>query len=355
MRFQANSLTQRFYQVAQSYPNIFTPSQVRRYAHHFISWRRGIAIPPLHARDTYVTSPNCDLSDLPQASKEWSKLFPTAPALPAFLAELSNAPRSYKSFCPSKLYRQTYLHMLAWLMRGGWVTQLCTFAYVVVWPEILYEVDYEMEAEELLAAEIKPSPSSSNDQSSPDTIRSPNNKPAFNVESFPLTRTGTGSPLSPLSNNSASPFDSLASPSALTKSPSPTETPATKTAEQARVERKAARATQEAAEKATQHARRTVPQATRHPSTNDAVHLSHLQPYIIYDPKKATGKESRYLSAIANRFEDKKVRGAWVSFGKYFDGKTALERVALLEDVKRKEIWGLLTSMSEWLVCVRHW
>lgn len=40
---------------------------------------------------------------------------------------------------------------------------------------------------------------------------------------------------------------------------------------------------------------------------------------------------------------------------KYFDGHTALERIALQEDMKRKEAWTLLTAMSEYLICTRHW
>ena len=140
----------RFYQVGQS--TVLTLGQVRKYAQHFIFWRRAIAIPPLHARDIYVVSPNCALTRLPEASQEWQRAFPVAPPLPNFLAELSMCPKPYKAFCPSKAHRPLYLRMLAWLLRGGWVTQLCTFGYVVVWPEILYEVDYEIEAEELAAA-----------------------------------------------------------------------------------------------------------------------------------------------------------------------------------------------------------
>ena len=125
---------------------------MRKFAQHFIFWRRAIAIPPLHARDMYIVSPNCDLRRLPQAATQWARQFPLSPTLPNFLAELSVAPRPYKLHCPSKAHRPVYMAMLAWLMRGGWVTQLCTFAYVVVWPEIIYEVEYALEAEEIARA-----------------------------------------------------------------------------------------------------------------------------------------------------------------------------------------------------------
>lgn len=195
-------------------------------------------------------------------------------------------------------------------MRGGWVTQLCTFAYVVVWPEILYEVDYEMEAEDLKAADDA---------------------------SAPLPRTS----------------ESSEEHSGTDGSHVPTMTE--QAAEKARLERIASKAHREAAEKATAHARKVVPVATAHPSINDSPHLAGLTPYIILDAKKATGKESRYLSAISRRFKDEKMTNSWQMLIKYFDGRSAMERIALQEEMKRKEVWNLLTGMSEYLLCVRHW
>ncbi|KAF4980949.1 hypothetical protein FZEAL_3144, partial [Fusarium zealandicum] len=66
--------TQSFYQVGQS--NILTLGQVRKYAQHFIFWRRAIAIPPLHAKDQYILSPNSDLARLPLDTLEWQRAFP---------------------------------------------------------------------------------------------------------------------------------------------------------------------------------------------------------------------------------------------------------------------------------------
>ncbi|KAH7136571.1 nitrogen permease regulator of amino acid transport activity 3-domain-containing protein [Dactylonectria macrodidyma] len=309
--------TLSFYQVGQS--NILTVGQVRKYAQHFIFWRRAIAIPPLHARDQYIGSPNADYTQLPQDTLEWQRAFPLAPPLPNFLSELSQCPRPYKHFSPSKAHRPTYLLMLAWLMRRGWVTQLCTFAYVVVWPEILYEVDYEMEAEELRAA------------ADADGARSEDSS-------------GAAPPRTSESSEDHSGTDG-------SHVPTMTE----QAAEKARLERIASKAHREAAEKATAHARKAVPIATAHPSVNGHAHLAGLAPHIILDAKKATGKESRYLSAIARRFTDDKLRGTWQRLSKYFDGQCALERIALQEEMKRKEVWNMLTAMSEYLLCTRHW
>ncbi|RSL70620.1 hypothetical protein CEP54_001745 [Fusarium duplospermum] len=309
--------TQSFYQVGQS--NILTLGQVRKYAQHFIFWRRAIAIPPLHAKDQYILSPNCDLSRLSLDTLEWQRAFPLAPPLPNFLAELSQTPRPYKQFSPSKAHRPTYLLMLAWLMRRGWVTQLCTFAYVVVWPEILYEVEYEMEAEEIRAAADVDSKSGS-------------------------STAATGAPRTSESSEDHSGTDGSHVP-----------TVAEQAAEKARLERIASKAQRDAAEKATAHARKVVPIVTAHPSVNDHPHLAGLTPHIILDAKKATGKESRYLSAIARRFNDEKLANSWQVMCKYFDGRCALERIALQEDMKRKLVWNTLTAMSEYLLCTRHW
>lgn len=304
---------------------------MRKYAQHFIFWRRAIAIPPLHARDTYIMSPNCDTRNLSRASLEWQKTFPLAPPLTNFLAELSYAPRSYKHYCPSKAHRPTYLAMLAWLMRGAWVTQLCTFAYVVVWPEIIYEVEHKLESDELRKAEDTSSLSTSNPLSS-SVLDAADGKSEGGSSSGGSGSGGFGSGIAAYI-------------------PSHIE----QTAEKARLERIAEKTQREAAEKATAHARKLPPMATDHPSTNEAPHLARMPPHIIVDAKKATGKESLYLAAIGKRFKDPKVAKAWQAMWKYFNGQTALERIALQEDMKRKEAWNLLTAMSEHLLCVRHW
>ncbi|KAJ6781873.1 hypothetical protein PWT90_10003 [Aphanocladium album] len=384
--------TMSFYQVGQS--NILSLSQVRKFAQHFIFWRRAIAIPPLHARDTYIVSPNCDLSRLPEAAAGWQRAFPLAPPLANFLSDMSVCPRPYKTFCPSKVHRPLYLRMLAWLMRGGWVTQLCTFAYVVVWPEIIYQVEYEMEAEELEGPTPSTSPHSAGAESSvspmstaaPGLARPHNQLPRVaedgddddddddeNVPGAILPPTSTNSALSASlahadakgrqasvaststagasSVSGTTESGSLPSTSGAVPIPSTTE----RAAEAARLERIAQRVSREAADKAAAHARKVAPEATLHPSTNRSPHLAGIAPHIILDAKKTTGQESRYLAAIASRLRDDRVRQAWGSMCRYFDGHCALERIALQEEMKRKESWTLLTAMSEYLICTRHW
>lgn len=445
--------TLSFYQVGQQSTNLLTPAQVRKFAQHFIFWRRAIAIPPLHARDMYIVSPNCDLRKLPQATSQWARQFPLSPPLPNFLAELSVAPRPYKLHCPNKAHRPIYMGMLAWLMRGGWVTQLCTFAYVVVWPEIIYEVEYHLEAEQIKrtkrAQELGRNPGSLESDDAATVVTSPTDLAALSdaaVAPFLTLLDDSSSSLTDLPSAAAasaafgdlalSHSQSISSIRSLGRnvnssspsSPNPSEvihrqlpsinyhqsvssptspqgprntssipTQAEQIAEKARLERIADKAARELAERATNHARKPPPQQTAHPSISNARHLDGMSPHIILDAKQATGKESLYLSAIGKRFNDAaaeakarrtreggvgggvsngrapnvsvgsrddssgnvdwedRVASAWPIFWRYFNGRSALERIALQEEMKRKDVWNLLTAMSEYLICVRHW
>lgn len=420
--------TLSFQQVANQ-SKVLSLAQVRRFAHHFIFWRRAIAIPPLHARDVYILSPNCDLSKLSDASLEFSRAFPHCPPLLNILTDLSAAPRPYKFFCPNKTIRAEYMRILAWLMRGGWVTQLCTFAYVVVWPEIIYEVQHALEAEELTkakasqtkaaqAAAAAPAAATPTDhdkdkvrKASASSVADATEDGAEDEVGTPttmLSRTTTAA--SHQSDNSIASPTSLQSPSvaggtaSLEKPQKAPPTAAQQAAEKARLGRLADRQARELAEKASAHARRPQPEQTRNPSANNAPHLMHLQPHIILDARTATGKESLYLTAIERRLRQKsaaadnnssssniaatlevpgggggsggsskgkgaankanpedddawrdRVADAWPVFCKYFNGHCALERIALQEEKKRKEVWNLLLAMNEYLVCVRHW
>ena len=53
--------------------------------------------------------------------------------------------------------------------------------------------------------------------------------------------------------------------------------------------------------------------------------------------------------------QEKKLVEAWEKFVRYFNGRHALERIALLEEMKRREVWTLLMKMNEYLLTVRHW
>ena len=476
---------------------MLTLQQVCAYAQHFIYWRRAMAVPPIHARDVYVLSPNCDVSNMARATANFAEKFPFAPPLPDLLAGLSSAPRPYKSFCPNKSLRPAYLRILAWLIRGGWVCQLCTFAYVVVWPEIQYEVEYNLESEDLARIKQKQQRQKQRD-SERDSSNSNNNgggslhgsrssaglssselyeererqeqlkEAGQDLHASSLDSAGGGDDSDGGSNDgdvgeiggmsewsgtvSSMPSSSLRPDRDRAKHGG--RSAAEHAAERARRQRMAEKAAHSLAERSTAHARKPVPKSTSHPSVNNAPHLAGILPYVILDASKPTGKESLYLSAIERNLRlrrmkpppaskketaaaaaaaaaaakatitttttkpttttttsasssstttaaaaaaaaaaastgrnshhghhshkhggsssnhhhshtspandettawNERVGDMWPVFWKHFNGRSALERIALLEDMKRKDVWNLLSSMSEHLLCVRHW
>lgn len=308
--------TLSFLQVAQT-NSIELPSLLIL-AQHLIYWRKAIAIPPLHARETYIVSPNCDSHKLPTASVAWKKAFPLAPSLPNFLASLSAAPRPYKTFSPSKDHRATYLEMLGWLIRGGWVTQLRTFGWILVWPEIIYEVEYQLKADELKKKKEESIRSEQTSSESPDSN-----------EDSASDKAKDSDPNAPLTTEQV--------------------------AQNARLERLAIKAAEAAEAEADEFAKKPLPVATEHPSFNKAPHLKSIAPYIIVDPHKVSHEESLYIAALGKRFTDPKVKECWFKFCKYFNGNEALEMIGLREGMKRKETWGILMHFQEHLFITKHW
>lgn len=372
-----------------------------------------MAVPPIHARDVYVLSPNCDIAHLARAAATFAETFPFAPPLPDLLAGLSSAPRPYKSFCPTKNLRPAYLRILAWLIRGGWVCQLCTFAYVVVWPEIQYEVEYNLEADDL--ARIKQKQQRKKRESDKDNVLSSrmsgglSNSELYEEKELQQQRQQTGEDSDASGEGDVGEIGGLSEMSdTISSMPSSARydrdrakyggrSAAEHAAERARRQRMAEKAAHSLAERATAHARKPVPKRTSHPSVNNASHLAGILPHIIMDASKPTGKESLYLSAIERNLRagratpppaskkevaqhggprsrhhitnngsgnghvdetttwNERVGEMWPVFWKHFNGRSALERIALLEEMKRKDVWNLLSSMSEYLLCVRHW
>ncbi len=285
-------------------------------AQHLIYWRRAIAIPPLHGRNNYIVSPNCDLRKLPAASVAWKKAFPLSPPLQSFLSALSRSPREYKSFAPSKNHRPMYLEMLAWLLRGGWVTQTFFFSWILVWPEIIYEVQYQLKAEAIEKANA--------------LAAQPKNGTASDS-------TAEGSPSSPDANYSSSPSQPLTTEQA---------------AENARLSRLAEKTAKLALQDASDFAKMVAPVATEDFQENYADHLKHIAPYIIKDPHRVSHEESLYIAAIGKRIKDAKAKECWLRFVKYFNGREPLESIALRENMKRKETWNTLLAYQQHLLAV---
>jgi hypothetical protein len=307
-------------------------STIQMLASHLVYWRRARAIPPIHQRDTYIVSPNCDLSKLEIATIAYQTTFPTLPSLPKMLSALSGTPRPYGSFIPSKDHKETYFSILAWLLRGGWVTQLRTFARIKVSPEIKLAVEMALRKEEVDRYLAKGSADHEDSSSSEDDDDDANSSSSSSLASH-----GSG-------DNTPVPGSRL-----------------------------------------DPHARLRMSHKLLDRST--ALRLSSL----ILSPHRASPLESRWLDEIVARFPDRRgtvqgLEGAspviapnelqdvlkkyWPVFLKYFNGYDALEKISVRESLKRKLVWQVLMRLGfvtgpgnliepdpreQVLIGVRHW
>ncbi|KZF18826.1 UPF0171-domain-containing protein [Xylona heveae TC161] len=281
-------------------------------AQHLIYWRRARAIPPLHQRDTYILSPNADMSSLTSATASYAASFPTLPSLPKMLSMLSGPPKPYSALIPSKDHRPAYLEILAWLLRGGWVTQLRTFGWIRVPAYIKEIVAQEQHREQSMPV-------------TPEATPPPPQAPG------PLTTTTITDPTT----------------SALASSPNSTF--------HAKWKERSASASSPRSTQTDHLAFRS--------STPTAAAADTSTASIILDPHKANATESRWIDAIAKHAlsavseEHPDLRTYWPIFVRYFNGQHALEKISAREGIKRREVWRLLAAVESVgvLSVVRHW
>lgn len=304
-------------------------STIQMLASHLVYWRRARAIPPIHQRDTYIVSPNCDLSKLEAATIAYQAAFPTLPSLPKMLSALSGTPRPYGSFIPSKDHKETYFSILAWLLRGGWVTQLRTFARIKVTPEIKLAVETALRKEEVDRY----------------LARGNSTSTAADEDSEDDTSSSSSSSLASHGSGDETPMPGRHDPHLQLR--------------------------------------------TSHKLLDRSTALRRSS--LILSPHRASPLESRWLDEIVSRFPDtpgpeQSLEGTspelapkdlqtllkkyWPVFLKYFNGYDALEKIPVRENLKRKLVWQVLTRLGfvtgppgsveldareRVLVSVRHW
>ena len=295
---RATTPRKSFLQISQS--SGISLSDIQLLASHLIYWRKARAIPPLHHKDTYIVSPNADMRKLRSASSTYARLFPALPTLPKILSLLSSTPRPFSTLIPSKDHKQTYLEILAWLMRDGWVTQLRTFAWVRVSPEIQRLVMAELEKEEKQSSLAQGN---------------------LDIE---------GEPESALKDSSEAGEPEL--PTGYLSPP---------------------RSTRSATSSVSSN-RTAIP-------LNLPIHpVQQFATIFILNPTRPNSVESRYLSAISNEMlalHGPEVRDAWEKCLKYINGQHALEKIAVREGWKRRQVTEFLQAWRGMgvLMEVRHW
>ena len=280
-------------------------NDIRQLANHLIYWRRARAIPPLHQRDTYIVSPNANLRKLPAACRAYEAIFPSLPSLPKMLSALSGTPRAYGTLIPTKDHKEAYFAILAWLLRGGWVTQLRTFCWVRVDKEVKDAVNKAMKEEQ--ASGRKPSTTIRDGDSASFSSSLISDPSVFSQRPSISSRSFSGS-----QNSSRADGHSLSNQSSL-------------------------------------------PTTSARLSPIDLATSS-----LILNPLRASPLESSYLAYIRNEivpslgysvhhlseFEVEELQHYFHSFSKEMDGNQPLEKIPIKEGLKRLKTWDILLRLG---------
>ena len=298
--------TKSFYKLSQT--TSIPLAEMQTLARHLIYWRRGMAIPPLHQRDTYIVSPIADMSKLKSACKAYEAQFPTLPGLAKMLSALSGTPRAWGTLFPSPDHKETYMEILAFMLRGGWVTQLRNFAWVRVSPEVKQAVVEQEKAEE-----------------------KDKEKDTAELEAYLEARQAH--------------HDALAA-----KRPSLISRPSS---------------SQQAKSKQEQEDDLGMSSLIMNPHRATPIESKYL------DKIGETLLEETYSSIEMTDEERAQLKGCWPKFVKYFNGSEALEKIPVREGLKRKVVADVLTKLGlhtpgagvgddeepkgKILVGVRHW
>ncbi|ETI22086.1 hypothetical protein G647_06157 [Cladophialophora carrionii CBS 160.54] len=329
--------TKSFYKI--SVASQIALGDIQHLARHLVYWRRAIAIPPLHQRDTYIVSPNANMGKLVSACKTYEATFPMMPSLPKMLSALSGTPAAYGTLIPSRDHKEEYYRVLAWLMRDGWVTQLRTYAFVRVGPEVKKAVR-ERDREEARAGAKTPVEREASDM----------------ARSF---GSGGGTPATPATGTLSS----------FRQRPSMLNRPSSDGRQSISTDGTSMR---------------TPAQQFKH---------NPKAASLVVSPQRASPEESRWLDYIASTMgssrtssppdlasspgasnpsdiEAAEIQRYWPIFVKYFTGSEALERIPVREGLKRKLVWDTLVKMGldldgpveddkpdskRVLVTIRHW
>jgi nitrogen permease regulator 3-like protein len=269
-----------------------------------------MVIPPLHQRDTYIVSPNADMSKFKSACKAYNAAFPTLPGLAAILGALSGIPKPWMRLIPSSDHKEAYYEILAWLMKGGWVTQLRTFAYVRVSPEVKKAVR-EQEKKERLEKKASETITKSAEKDDEEE-----NVDADADENGDTISNGNVNPRSFASDTNS---QGSRRPSLMSRPSS---------------------------------------DQRQHTMSSKAVHDPNAASLIL-NPSRASPLECKWLDHIANSLvktqyspavlsmeEREELRMYWLRFVKYFNGSEPLEFIPVREGLKRKFVWDLLEKMG---------
>ena len=293
-------------------------------ASHLIHYRQARVIPPLHQKNIYVTSPNADMRRLKASTAQFQREFPLQISLTTILSRLYAVNRPYKAIIPNRDYKEAYMNILAWLMRGGWVMQLQTFAWVRVPSHVRKIVHQRVEMEKYKGEREKKK------QRQKPSAKSNESNNGSTTNEYDSEETDTDDQISKekhLMISSAAARSNVSTPSTV---------------------------------RSTSSALTAVP-IQYGPSNNMHSQAKPPLPALLIDsPTKTSGIESRYVEYITSEIEQNdgiEVKEAWMRCLAFFDGQHALEQLPVRQDWKRSWIEGLRAGWVKdgWLVEVRSW
>ncbi|KAF2223147.1 nitrogen permease regulator of amino acid transport activity 3-domain-containing protein [Elsinoe ampelina] len=323
-------------------------------ARHLISWRRARAIPPLHLRDIYMVSPLADMRKYPEASQVFEKRFPGLPSLSRMLQSLSSRSLPYGFLVPSQDHKAPYMEILAWLLRGNWVTQLRTFGWIRVSGDIKAKAAILARKDEQRGstrerASKRDSTASGLSGSSLERLRTNESgtRDSLSTDDRPVAAELLSPLLKPVSDGNRSETGSVSSQKT-TVQVSHSSTPGPSRLNQV-----------------------STPEPPSPFSINGGVagptedsssgipplELTTHEPSLILDPRKASPEESRWIGLMKESLPSDELRSTWSTISNYFDGKWALEEIAAREGMKRSRVANVVSRLElEGVLCiVRHW
>ncbi|KAB8339333.1 hypothetical protein FH972_022266 [Carpinus fangiana] len=342
-----------------------------------IRWRYARPITPLHTSNAYIVSPNAQWNDLAAAREAFARRFSTLPEMVLILSKLSGTGRTaslvpWSSLIPSSDHKEPYMEMLAWLMRGGWVTQLRTFAWIRISPAVKQSVAEQRhrELDELAKAD--------NLETAVDDSHTDGGADDLSAFGTPQRRPSSGE----YGNSGTSGHASGLMPHHLKSHLLPPGRPVSE-AGSTGSNRTTFRVTSSGGPQNLHHPDSGHDRRKRSSESHDAsarpataagsgsmmhrlakrtslelLEADANEPTILLEPARLNNVQARWVEHIRQSFADERLRAAWPRLVKYFDGRHALQEIAVMEGWKRKAVTQLLAAVvreGDCLVVVRHW
>lgn len=314
--------------------------EVKLFANHLVYWRRAKAILPVSSRNTYIVSPMAPIKKIYDDSVRFNRHFPNLPSISTFLSmvsDISNSkPKPISVLIPSRDHRDLYLDAITWLLKYGYLVQLCSFFYLKITKKIKIEVDEEIEMEVKKRQEIALKSGRQNHASddhntteydSDDSLRSINSS----ADGDANDNTSMGHIVNKSSTNNSTDISNGNAEGTTSKVMNTDNTAEVPIAE-------------------------SVPESVDTKTNSGIVEFEEEEEEdsIMVEPEYATALERRWIAkVVANKPPE--VVALFYRLLKHMNGKKAFEIFLIEENIARQDMRRLLEAVDENLVVVRHW